>query len=82
MGIGPKTTVEGDRVYVFMGSKVPFIVRGDGPVAAFGNGDASAYIGASVENGSQLIGDCFVYGLMDGEAFTQGSARIGKLNLV
>ena len=82
MGIGPKTTVEGDSVYVFMGSRVPFIVRGDGPVAAFENGDASTYIGASVENGSQLIGDCFVYGLMDGEAFTQGSARIGKLNLV
>ncbi|KAG9192711.1 hypothetical protein G6011_11445 [Alternaria panax] len=73
MGIGPRTTVKGDKVYVFKGSKVPFIVRGDGPVMADGDGGSLTRGDASVKNGSRLIGDCFVYGLMDGEAFSQES---------
>jgi hypothetical protein len=82
MGIGPKTTVEGDRVYVFKGSKVPFVVRGDGPVTTDADGDPSAHGDPSAKNGSRLIGDCFLYGIMDGEAFTQGFTRTGKLHLV
>ena len=81
MGIGPRTTVEGDRVYVFKGSKVPFIVRGDGQMGD-SDGVSSAHGDTSVKDGSRLIGDCFVYGLMDGEASTQESVRSGKLNLI
>jgi hypothetical protein len=81
MGIGPRTTVEGDRVYVFNGSKVPFIVRGDGQIGD-SDGVSSAHGDTSVKDGSRLIGDCFVYGLMDGEASTQESVRSGKLNLI
>jgi hypothetical protein len=81
MGIGPRTTVEGDRVYVFKGSKVPFIVRGDGQMGD-SDGVSSAHGDTSVKDGFRLIGDCFVYGLMDGEASTQESVRSGKLNLI
>jgi hypothetical protein len=82
IGIGPRTTVEGDRVYVFKGGNVPFIVRSDEPVAEDGRAEFPAPTDEFVKCGSRLIGDCFVYGLMDGEAFTQTPARIEKLSLI
>ena len=82
MGIGPRTTVVGDRVHVFKGGNVPFIVRKDGLVTADGDRDISDPSDTPVGDSFRLIGDCFVYGLMDGEAFTQKSRHAGKINLV
>ncbi|KAK8026440.1 hypothetical protein PG991_003496 [Apiospora marii] len=53
IGIGPEGMAEGDRVVVFFGSRVPFLVREVGP----------RY---------RLVGECYVAGLMEGQAMTDG----------
>jgi len=82
IGIGPKSTGPGDGLYVVKNSKVPFIVR---PDSERGCGDMSCitFAGTDIEakdvertclgvhDCRRLIGDCFVYGLMDGEALRQ-----------
>ena len=82
MGIGPRTTVVGDRVYVFKGGNIPFIVREDRLVTADSDEDVSGPSDTPVGDGFRLIGDCFVHGLMDGQAFTQTSLQAGKINLL
>jgi len=82
MGIGPRTTVVGDKVHVFKGGNVPFIVRKDGLVIADGDGNVSDPSITSVGDSFRLVGDCFVYGLMDGEAFTQASRHAAKIHLI
>jgi hypothetical protein len=91
MGIAPKTTIPGDRLYVFKNSNVPFIVRQHRSLACKGRlrttlvddtGTCDA-IGACSQTHQcvQLIGDCFAYGLMDGEALQSRNVCGGKLYL-
>ncbi|KAL2126231.1 hypothetical protein VTI74DRAFT_1378 [Chaetomium olivicolor] len=58
IGLGPPNTTEGDRVCVFTGGSMPFLVRdaGDREVRCVG-----------LRACHQLIGDCYVHGVMDGE---------------
>jgi hypothetical protein len=93
MGVGPKTTVVGDNVHVFKGGNVPFMTRQDrsgslevGDSIVLIPGDSGAQEAALtislIASAHQLVGDCFVYGLMDGEIFYQAQARVEKLCLI
>ncbi|KAK1911514.1 hypothetical protein P3342_012815 [Pyrenophora teres f. teres] len=92
MGMGPKTTMAGDQVFVFKGSKVPFMVRQDRSVIVEGNNWISLIAGddcdehtspatTQLKTSFQLVGDCFTHGLMDGEAFKQADAQVEKVYL-
>jgi hypothetical protein len=81
MGIGPKTTKPGDRLYVLKSSNVPFLMRPHSlrsctfrmPLVNEEGGQmleqASIVLCGGTHNCHSLVGDCFAYGLMDGEAF-------------
>lgn len=66
LGLGPQKMAVGDEVYVFNGSKVPFVLRGVERAAAAeqpsGGGNTSEF------PRFRLVGDCYVHGIMDGEA--------------
>ncbi len=72
IGLGPPTLRAGDRVHVFAGGHTHFVVR-----------DAQSrlvpYVGSRVC--SQLIGDCYVHGIMDGEAMDRPGAESEKVYL-
>ncbi|EUC47155.1 hypothetical protein COCMIDRAFT_90856 [Bipolaris oryzae ATCC 44560] len=94
MGLGPKTTAEGDKIYVFKGSNIPFMVRQGLPVS-INNDDWATLVSGSEDGGEehtrhpaghvldafQMVGDCFMYGAMDGEFFEQPHAEICHLYL-
>ena len=50
MGLAPKGTLPDDEVVLFLGARVPFVIR------------------ESEDGGWKLIGECYVYGIMFGEA--------------
>ncbi|KAF2651058.1 hypothetical protein K491DRAFT_607655 [Lophiostoma macrostomum CBS 122681] len=92
MGIGPKSTLPGDRLYALKGSNVPFLVRPDSLRDCAGMGWNALVqpdlnqpaMGTCEEPHSchRLVGDCFAYGLMDGEVFTNLGIRTRRLFLV
>ncbi|OCL09415.1 hypothetical protein AOQ84DRAFT_257225, partial [Glonium stellatum] len=57
LGMGPKSTQEGDEVWVLLGAKVPFVLR---PVN-----------GGKASRRYRLIGEAYVHGYMDGEALRE-----------
>jgi hypothetical protein len=57
-GLGNPDTQVGDQVWVLIGGKVPFVLR---PVV---DNDGMS----SFDNSFRLIGDCYLHGIMDGEA--------------
>lgn len=54
IGVGPQTMQSGDLVAILYGSSVPFILR-----------RSTKY---SMEATHEFVGDCYVHGIMDGEA--------------
>jgi hypothetical protein len=82
VGLGPAATKFGDEVHLLMGGKTPFVLR---PVEGFR--PPSDLIGKPIEsrdvniamNGKayEVIGDCYVHGLMDGDAGL-ATPRIGR----
>lgn len=58
MGLGPPNLQPGDEIHVLLGGRTPFVLRPvhaiEGPVPFF------LYM---------LVGDCYLHGFMDGEAF-------------
>ncbi|ORY08964.1 heterokaryon incompatibility protein-domain-containing protein [Clohesyomyces aquaticus] len=93
MGVGPKTTQPGDKLYVLENSKVPFLVRPHSVLNCNGGlsmmliepagGDAGGLSNCCFNAHSchRLVGDCFAYGLMDGEAFERPGAEVVALYL-
>jgi hypothetical protein len=60
-GIGPAELEEGDEIYILAGGKLPFVLR---PLPE------------SQPDTFELVGDCYVHGIMDGEAVSgHGSGR-------
>ncbi|KAF2964103.1 hypothetical protein GQX73_g9476 [Xylaria multiplex] len=54
IGLGPRLTKEGDRVFLVKGSRAPLMLR------------------PRPQNGKwELLGDCYVHGIMQGEAFDE-----------
>lgn len=62
-GIGPAELEEGDEIYILAGGKVPLVLR---PLPE------------SQPNTFELVGDCYVHGVMDGEAVTEPTQRSGQ----
>jgi hypothetical protein len=95
MGIGPNTTQPGDRMYVLENSNVPFLVRPQ-TIKKRCKGGLSFTAIETTGGGARglsdrcfkshfchgLVGDCFAYGLMDGEGFERPGAKVGSLYLV
>jgi hypothetical protein len=61
-GLGNPDTQVGDQVWVLIGGKVPFVLR---PVV---DDDGTS----SFDNSFQLVSDCYLHGIMDGEAMADG----------
>jgi hypothetical protein len=87
MGVGPKTTMPGDRLYVLKNSKVPFLTRPDS-IRNCEGGECRSLVNTErlvrrttdlfceeYHNCHRLVGDCFAFGLMDGEAFKHSDSR-------
>lgn len=66
MGLGPAKMRTGDHVYILLGGKTPFILRNSSHRAGLNLGlsDHAAMDRPDLE----VIGDCYLHGLMDGEA--------------
>lgn len=67
MGLCPKHTRIGDEVWVFDGGRVPFVAR---PL----KGDDAGYY--------HFIGDCYMHGVMYGEAYKEDDVDEGKREIV
>jgi hypothetical protein len=65
-GLGPSSTCPGDEVKVFLGGRVPFVIRPAAPK----NGLLPLPCTGSVYT---LVGDCFLQGIMDGERAVKAS---------
>ena len=57
----------GDAVAIFIGARTPFVLRPTG-------------IGSQVQY--NLIGECYIYGIMDGESLQQKFEEQVTINLV
>jgi len=60
LGIGTTGIKEGDDVYVFYGGKVPFITRSKEETGDLGSTETT-------HKRCELIGDCYLHGVMEGE---------------
>ncbi|KAH7070744.1 heterokaryon incompatibility protein-domain-containing protein [Paraphoma chrysanthemicola] len=73
IGLGPKSMRVGDTVHVFLGGSVPFVLR---QIVEQTNSSAS-------ETRYEFVGNCFVQGIMDGEALHGVDLHtLGWFNLV
>jgi len=90
MGVGPKTTQPGDKLYVLENSDVPFLVRPHSMKNCGGWPAIPLIEPAGGRRGlpdrcydahscHRLVGDCFSYGLMDGEGFERPGRKVGAL---
>ncbi|KAJ4301129.1 hypothetical protein N0V90_003219 [Kalmusia sp. IMI 367209] len=66
IGIGPPSMQEGDTVQVFGGGSMPFIIRDIGRKRVSGVGAKTCY---------KLLGECYLHGIMDGEAVREYEQR-------
>ncbi|KAF1963784.1 HET-domain-containing protein [Byssothecium circinans] len=93
LGIGPRGAMVGDQVWVVKGSKVPFLVRGDRMkkcksaelTTLIASGETQK--GRSGRCGTnhecvKMVGDCFTFGVMDGEVFKRPNTETRSLFLV
>ena len=69
MGTGPLTTLPGDRITVLFGGNVPFLLREPFCI------DKSDEASAGMRPYWELIGDCYVHRIMDGEAMDTGEGQ-------
>ncbi|KAK0714092.1 hypothetical protein B0T26DRAFT_650377 [Lasiosphaeria miniovina] len=69
LGAAPRSAQVGDGVYVLAGGHVPFVLRRD-------------QSGGSAPSTFWLVGDCYVHGLMHGEALRWEGSRWEDVRLV
>jgi hypothetical protein len=68
LGLGPSWMRQGDLVWVFEGGHTPFLIRKPVDISLSDPGrSVSAY---------QFVGDCYVQGIMDGEAMTATTKEV------
>lgn len=73
MGLGPNTVCAGDEVWVLMGSPVPFVLR---PLLVKESDEVEPQLM------HQLVGHCFVHGIMDGEATKNFLHKVDLVGIV
>jgi len=66
LGMGTNATRIGDKVHILLGSRVPFVLR---PVLS---SHASLEYLDPVPKAYELVGECYLHGIMDGEWFSGG----------
>lgn len=66
MGLAPEEAREGDRVAIAYGCSTPVLIRGI----------------SGLEANWRLVGECYVYGLMDGEAVKMDDIPVRDIRLV
>lgn len=64
IGVGPAELRINDCIYIVAGGKVPFVLR---PSSSISN-----------PHTFELVGDCYVHGVMDGEAVNENSPPVSK----
>ncbi|QRD83729.1 heterokaryon incompatibility protein-domain-containing protein [Aspergillus flavus] len=71
IGLGPATMEKGDRVCVLPGGRTPFILRRhrDGRILRRSPDGFELYV--EFPTACELLGDCYVRGLMDGEGMSR-----------
>ncbi|KAE8354715.1 heterokaryon incompatibility protein-domain-containing protein [Aspergillus coremiiformis] len=79
IGLGPTSMKKGDRVYILPGGRTPFILRPNR------RGQARVRQGLDLHRYTikprlpqRLLGDCYVHGLMDGEAMDIWRKTVGS----
>jgi hypothetical protein len=70
IGVGPDILQKGDEICIFYGAHTPFVVR---PIKS---------VLVNVGNYYQLVGECYVHGLMDGEAMEMEELQAQAISLV
>lgn len=71
LGLGPQSVDAGDDVFVLPGARVPFLLR---PIdRAGGCGSGEVY---------EMVGECYVHGIMQGEALERGDPRRIDLDII
>jgi hypothetical protein len=76
MGVVPPETRVGDQVRIVMGAQTPFVLRPAEGAGVGGDGQGTG------EKCYELVGECYVHGMMDGEGVTDGYAAAEKIILV
>jgi len=64
VGLGPPSIAEGDEVYILFGGRTPFVLRPSHQRFEVDGEPSECY---------ELVGDCYVHGIMDGETITSQS---------
>jgi hypothetical protein len=64
--VEPKGMKEGDIVFVLSGGTMPFLLRPAGKRHIPNRGEEECY---------ELVGDCYLHGIMDGEALKKGKQK-------
>ena len=98
LGLGPATTKPGDEVWLVAGARTPFVMRGvprdkgkgravdgDGDGGGQGKEPVGSVVERIVEDGGvcrQLVGESYVHGIMDGEAFRGFEGSVHPVSLV
>jgi hypothetical protein len=86
VGLGPAATKSGDEVHLLMCSRTPFVLR---PVAEAHLPSELTPTGRPVKNWTgpratayEVIGDCYVHGLMDGDVKNDSSQEWKTIPLI
>ena len=98
LGLGPATTKPGDEVWLVAGARTPFVMRGvprdkgkgravDGVRHGGKQGQepVGAVVEQIVEDGGvcrRFVGESYVHGIMDGEAFRGFEGLVHPVSLV
>jgi hypothetical protein len=80
MGTGPPTIKAGDEVWVLCGENVPFILR-PLELATHHSGRIGSVPSTDGSYRHQLLGDGFVYGIMQGQAIRAHDTEMMQVNL-
>ncbi|KKY15655.1 putative heterokaryon incompatibility protein [Diplodia seriata] len=79
MGLAPHGTRDGDVVFVVLGCDIPFVLRPAGVTDSDGSGGVG---GGGGGHGYVLLGECFVYKAMDGEAMRDDSKAVQDVTII
>ncbi|KAF4985023.1 hypothetical protein FDECE_16885 [Fusarium decemcellulare] len=93
IGVGPRGTTEGDQVTVLAGSKVPLLLRQCGNVScgaskveqllpSLGEKTTSEMVCDATHEAYMVVGDAYVYGVMDGEVEMQEDGQLQSIFLL
>jgi hypothetical protein len=76
MGIGPPQTAEGDIVAVLRGGEVPFVLR-----KSKKQGHTQEQCGDLSKQCFELVGRCYVHGIMDGQMMKSHEGKVEDIHL-